>query len=163
MKKYIKIIFIVIAILIGIVILDSLQALVFDNSPILKIREHCECDAKHFMDKGILVDTHYGDDGAKDTVIKGFSYSLSNGSNFEIVDLTKTMDDWAADTALEKIYEDEQYVYFLPCIKSHYIEVRYFNETKENIIEALENGRITIRDLDKFDIGYLKYERSSLE
>ena len=39
-KQYFKITFTIIGIIVGIILLDSIQALVFDNSPILKIRDH---------------------------------------------------------------------------------------------------------------------------
>ena len=39
MKKSLKITLIVLGILLGIIILDTLQAKVFDNSPIIKLRE----------------------------------------------------------------------------------------------------------------------------
>lgn len=159
MKK----VFVIIGIIIGVILLDSIQALVFDNNPLFKIREHYDGGELNYKDKGILVDTYCGINGKKDTVIKGFSYSLSDEDTFEIVDKTKNMEDFACDDALEEIYEDENYIYYLPCIKSRYIEVRYKSLRRENIISALANGNISIGDLDKFDIYYIKEKKEQEE
>ena len=45
-------------------------------------------------------------------------------------------------------------MYFLGCIKSNYIIVKYENGYEEDIKTALKNGRITINDLDRFNINY---------
>lgn len=78
MKK--KIIIIIVSI-IGIILLDSVQALIFDNSPIIKVRELYNGGDFNYKDKGILVDTYCGINGNKDTVIKGFSYSILSDSS----------------------------------------------------------------------------------
>lgn len=159
MKK----VLIIIGVIIGIVLLDSIQALVFDNNPLLKIREHYNGGKLNYKDKGILVDTYCGVNGKKDTVIKGFSYSLPFEDTYEIVDTTKDIPDFGCDTALEEIYEDEDYIYYLPCMKSQYIEVRYNNARKEKLISALANGNISIGDLDKFSIDYIKEKKEQEE
>lgn len=159
MKK----VFVIIGIIIGIILLDSIQAFVFDNNPILKIREYYNGGRLQYKDKGILVDTYCGGNGKKDTVIKGFSYSLSFEDTYEIVDTTKNKTDFACAEALEEIYEDEDYIYYLPCMKSQYIEVRYNNARKEKLISALANGNITIGDLDKFNIDYIKEKKEQEE
>ena len=69
MKKALKISFGVIGVVIAIVLLDSIQALVFDNNPVIGIQ------TKNMKKVGILVDTHHCGNGKHDTVIKGFSYS----------------------------------------------------------------------------------------
>ncbi|MBE5820400.1 MAG: hypothetical protein E7310_06285 [Clostridiales bacterium] len=155
MKK----ILIIIGIIIGIILLDSIQALVFDNSPILKIREYYNGGDLNYKDKGILVDTYCGTNGIKDTAIKGFSYSLNyEGGNYILVDETKKIKDFAADTALEPFYADESYTYFWSCIKNKYMIVKYSDGSKELISDALEKGHIDIQTLDKFDISYIKEE-----
>lgn len=161
-KHYLKVTFIVIGIIVAIILLDSLQALIFDNSPILKIRDHYNGGQLYYKDKGILVDTYCGVNGRKDTVIKGFSYSLSYENDYEIVDTSKENQDISFAMALELIYEDEQYYYYLPCIKSQYIEVRFDNGKKYNIIAALGNGYVNIGDLDKFNIDYIKEEKAMM-
>lgn len=66
------------------------------------------------------------------------------------------------DDGEEIIYFDEEYRYSLPATPlSEYIIVEYSDGMKENIKEALENGNITIEDLDRFGIKYLKYSKST--
>jgi len=64
MKKGIKITLIVIGCLVGIVLLDSLQALIFNNNPIIGIETHCRRKA------GILVDTFHCGNGKNVTKFK---------------------------------------------------------------------------------------------
>lgn len=155
MKK----VLIIIGIIIGIVLIDSIQALVFDNNPLLKIREYYNGGDLYYKDKGILVDTYCGTNGIKDTTIKGFSYSLDYDPNVTIIDKTKSIDNFACDTALDPFYEDDKYVYSYPCIISDYIIVKYSDGTEETVKEALKNNRIEIGYLDKFDIDYIKVEK----
>jgi len=151
--------FIIIGIIIGIILLDSLQALVFDNSPILKIREYYNGGDLYYKDKGLLVDTYCGTNGIKDTAIKGFSYSLAYDSNITLIDKTKNIKDFAAATALEPFYDDESYTYFWSCIKNKYMIVKYSDGSEELISDALKQGHIDIQILDKFNISYIKEEK----
>lgn len=48
---------------------------------------------------------------------------------------------------LEKIYEDATNEYYLPTRKSSYIIVKYSNGIEKNIIQALQDGDITIKTL----------------
>lgn len=57
-KKYLKIILIAIGILVGIVLMDTLQARLFKNSPIISTRRELE-DDDSYVDRGILLDTYY--------------------------------------------------------------------------------------------------------
>ena len=156
MKKYLKKIFIILGFIILIIFLDTFQALVFNNSPIFKIRIQNE-GSLTFIDHGLLVDTYHCKNNKKDTVLKGFSYSCSIDADYEIIDTSKNIKDFACAEALEEIYKDSDYTYYLSCIKSKYIIVDYKDKPKENIIDALKNNHITINDLDKFNIDYLKY------
>ena len=58
------------------------------------------------------------------------------------------------DDAEEMFYADETKEYYFGSIKSHYIIVNYNNGNSEDIVTALNAGRATIEDLDKFEIGY---------
>ena len=154
MKKIIKRFLIVIGVIVGIILLDSIQALVFDNNPIIGIQ------TRNMKKAGILVDTHHCGNGKYDTVIKGFSYSCNyEGGKFTLVDETKNKKDFACDEALEGFYADENYTYFWSCIKNKYMIVKYDDGSKELISEALKNNHINIQDLDKFNISYIKYEK----
>lgn len=57
--------------------------------------------------------------------------------------------------AEERFYEDDNYIYtFAEAPMSQYIIVRYTNGSKQNVTEALEDGNITITDLDTYGIRY---------
>ena len=159
MKNKIKKIILVIVIILAVCLLDSIIALVFETSPLIKIRVYYNGGDLNYVDKGIFVNTYCGTNGIKDTTIKGFSYSLSYDSDYEIVDISKEIENFACEQQLEEIFEDTNYTYYLPCMKSQYIEVRYSNKPKENIIAALGQGHIDISVLDKFNIEYIKIEK----
>lgn len=78
----------------------------------------------------------------------------------DIVDQTKDGDICTAD-ALEGFYSDDTYDYYFPSIKSGYIIVHYSDGTTQPVTEALADGRVTIADLDRFEIGY--YKESKIE
>lgn len=59
------------------------------------------------------------------------------------------------DTALEPFYSDEKYNYYFPNIISQYVIVTFKDDTKKTAKEALQNGEITIADLDAFNINYI--------
>lgn len=84
MKKTIKIAVIVFVALIALFVIDTVQALAFDSSPLIKVREYYNGGNINYRDKGLLVDTWCGTNGKKDTVIKGFSYSLSDDTYDEV-------------------------------------------------------------------------------
>lgn len=77
----------------------------------------------------------------------------------EIVDRTLT-EQIATDTALEKFYEDDKNEYFYGSIKSEYVIVKYTDGTQETVVSALKNGKITLADLDKYGISYIKQPKA---
>lgn len=70
MKKNIKIILIVLSVLVGIILLDTLQAKVFNNKHIIKIVEYYDGGNFYQKHKGILVDTYVYTDGSQKTYYK---------------------------------------------------------------------------------------------
>lgn len=115
MKKSIKKASIVIGIIIAVLVLDSIQALAFDNSPLIKVRKYYDGGNLHYKDGGLLVETYCGTNGNKDTVIKGFSFSLSddtydeeykNRKTNELFDITA--EPYSSDT-LKIVTEKETY------------------------------------------------------
>ena len=160
MKKQIKNIFIIVGLITGIILLDSVQAIVFDNNPIIKIKEYYNGGYLNYKSKGILVDTYNCTNGLKDTQLKGFSYSCNyRGGQYILVDETKEKKDFSCSSALEQFYEDDIYIYYWNCIKNKYMIVKYDNGSRELISEALKKERIDIQVLDKFDINYIKEEK----
>lgn len=75
MSKCLKIFLIIFSILIVIVLLDTWQAKVFDNSPFLKITENYNDDNILKKDKGIFVYTYVFKNGEKVTVYRWEKYS----------------------------------------------------------------------------------------
>ena len=58
MKKLLKITLGVIAIIVGLILLDTLQARIFKNSPIISWEEG-QPDGDSWVDRGLLMDTYY--------------------------------------------------------------------------------------------------------
>lgn len=75
MKKGLKIILIVLGVLLGIVALDTLQAKVFDNSPIIKLRETYYGGEIYYIDKGLLVNHYHCNNNEKVTTWKGTKFA----------------------------------------------------------------------------------------
>lgn len=75
MKKWIKLIMIILVIGILLIILDTIQAKVLNHSPIIKVEEVVDGVT---VDKGILVDTYIINDTEKTTVFKWEDYEILN-------------------------------------------------------------------------------------
>lgn len=75
---------------------------------------------------------------------------------YTIVEIVDPTDDpnFAYDTATEKIYEDNDYMYYLSGLYSQNVIVHYANGKKEDIVSALNSKRAMIEDLKKFDVEY---------
>lgn len=58
------------------------------------------------------------------------------------------------DSALELFWQDEFCDYYFPSIRSEYVVVELLNGDSYYVKDALENGIITIKDLDKHNIQY---------
>lgn len=58
--------------------------------------------------------------------------------------------------AEELFYSDDEYSYVFPSIKSQFVLVTFADGTVKTVVEALEDGEITIADLDNFEIIYIK-------
>ena len=84
------------------------------------------------------------------------SEEVSHALGFVIVDKRGEQSDW--NDALDTFYTDEDYKYSFHSWPMHkYVIVEYEDGTTQNVKEALEEGNITIADLDRFNIEYLKY------
>ena len=161
-NKYKKYILIAVFSIIILIIIDISQALIFQNSPVLKIREHFNGGTLYYKDKGLITYTYNCIGEKRKTVLKWEKYSCSlKKTTFEIIDESKNIKDFTCAEALEEIYRDDVYIYFLSCMKSEHIKVNYSsNHFSENITTALKEGRVKISDLDIFNIDYIKKEIS---
>ena len=85
-----------------------------------------------------------------------YKHKMKAGAlSFEIIDKRDEMEWW--DDAIDTFYRDETYEYNFPGQPMHkYVIVEYEDGTTQNVKEALEEGYITIADLDRFNIEYLK-------
>ena len=77
MKKGLKITLIVLVVMVGVVLLDTLQAKIFDNSPLLKIRENLDGGSTDYIDKGLLVNYYHCNNSEKATTWKGTKFACS--------------------------------------------------------------------------------------
>lgn len=161
-NKYKKYILIAVFSIIILIIIDISQALIFQNSPVLKIREHFDGGTLYYKDKGLITYTYNCIGEKRKTVLKWEKYSCPlKETTFEIIDESKNIKDFICAEALEEIYRDDEYIYFLSCLKSEYIKVNYSPDYfSENIKTALKEGRVKISDLDRFKIDYIKKEIS---
>lgn len=161
-NKYKKYILIAVFSIIILIIIDISQVLIFQNSPVLKIREHFDGGTLYYKDKGLITYTYNCIAEKRKTVLKWEKYSCPlKETTFEIIDESKNIKDFICAEALEEIYRDDEYIYFLSCMKSEYIKVNYSpDHFSENITTALKEGRVKISDLDIFKIDYIKKEIS---
>ena len=166
MKKIIKICVITLLIIISLIIIDTTQARIFRRSPIISWKE--KLDKNSWVDKGIIIDTYYCVKGQDIITVSWhlknskFTCAINNndiGKVNEITDTTKNIENFACAEALESFYEAENYIYYWNCIKNNYMLVKYESGYEETISSALKNQKITINDLDKYKIKYIKQEK----
>lgn len=75
MKKNKKILIIVLGVLIGVILIDSLQAKVFNNKPILSLIKDVNGGYLNKRNIGVLVDNYVCNDGKVETVFKWEKYT----------------------------------------------------------------------------------------
>lgn len=59
MKKAINFFLIIIIVIVGIILLDTIQARLFKRSPIISVRDNRLLDKDSYADRGILINTYY--------------------------------------------------------------------------------------------------------
>ena len=65
--------------------------------------------------------------------------------------------------ALEGFYSDEKYDYYFPTIRNYVTIVYYKDGTEQTVKDALAEGKITITDLDRFNIRYYREPKQGYE
>ena len=151
MKKSLKIILIVIGIIAGFILLDTLQARIFKNSPIISWKEKLDGDS--YVDKGILVDTYY----CRKDDIEEVSWHLKNSKftcpiNEEIDDeVFITKSDACNDIKYQTYYEDKnRTIYLATCIAE--VNLRTEDGTitlKEHLTSAFQKFDDSIRSMSE--------------
>lgn len=81
MKKNLKITLIVLIVLVGLVVLDTLQAKILNNSPLLKIRKNLNGDSTYYIDKGLLVNHYHCTNEEEKTLLKDVKYTCPENKN----------------------------------------------------------------------------------
>ena len=103
--------------------------------------------------RGVYIDGFMYMFGHEDFKVKELGADTADGVIVKITDHAKE-ENIPCDTALEKFYEDEKYEYYFGVIKSQYVKVCYSDGTTEDIVTALNAGRVTVEALDAFGIEY---------
>ncbi len=108
MKKSLKITLIVLGVLIGIIFLDTLQAKIFNNSPLLKIRDNLDGVSLDYVDKGLFVNYYHCNNSEKVTTWKStkFACSVKEESNEE--KYFKTIDNITLELSILKNWHYEE-------------------------------------------------------
>jgi hypothetical protein len=65
--------------------------------------------------------------------------------------------------ALERFYSDDKYDYYFPTIRNYVVIVYFKDGTEQTVKDALADGKITITDLDRFNIGYYREPKQGYE
>lgn len=157
MKKLIKYILLVISIIFILFIID-LVCIFTINRPLLAIKEN------DFTYKGVFYNTYNCEEYSVPQI--KFKWEKFNCANVKInlnvvgiIDKTKNIKDFVCAEMLEEFYKDNDYTYYWSCLKNEYIIVKYENGYEEKVSDALKYGTIKIKDLDNYNIDYLKEKR----
>ena len=67
--------------------------------------------------------------------------------------------DFSYDSAMEVFYQDEHLRYLFAGLYSDQVIVHYKDGTTEGIVSAMEHGRATLTDLDRFRVNYWAEEK----
>ncbi len=126
--------------------------LYFDGYDLIEVA-NVELAGNNSHKRGVYIDGYMYMFGHEDFKVDDLSGDSGEKAIAKIVDRTKE-ENIACDTALERFYEDDRYEYYFGVIKSQYISVTYTDGSTENILSAMDVGRVKIADLDRFDIEY---------
>ena len=120
MKKGLKITLIVLGVLIGIVV----QAKVFDNIPLLKIRDNLDGGSTDYIDKGIFVNHYHCNNNEDVTTWKGTKFACSvKESNTEEFDFYLTKPEIHNDIRFNDYFTIEnRKIYLAGNINQFYVE-----------------------------------------
>ena len=80
--------------------------------------------------------------------------NLLTKSKIEIIDAT-----YICNNLEEKFYEDDEYIYYFPCQQSSSTYVKFPNDNKLLVTQALEEKKVTIDTLIKAGLNVTKKEK----
>ena len=165
MKRFIKIFLVIIGIIILSIIIDMI-CIFSINRPIFAIKDDCDC--LYSIYRGLFYDTYNCPEYSVSQIkAKGTKFSCADvgadiGDVIDIIDTSKNLD-FICPEALEEFYSDDNYTYYWSCIKNTYVIVIYESGFEETVSNALKNGTITISDLDRYGISYIKYKKYNVK
>lgn len=91
-------------------------------------------------------------------IVLGVFLSIKNKNleknSIKIIDAT-----YSCNQSREKFYEDDNYVYYFPCVKSTSIFVKFPNGNKILVVKALEENKVTIDELIKAGLEVIKEDK----
>lgn len=131
MKKCLKIILILIVILIGLILLDTLQAIIFNNSPVISKKEYYDYD--NWIAKGIILNSYHCIDENNNLTMK---YKLKNTKYMCPIKLNDfdLFVNVQGDTERKKIF-----------VVNHNNTDYYFANTKFNVFLSQNGGDFDIK------------------
>lgn len=103
MKKKLCIVLIILGILISILLIDTLQAKIFNNSPFIKLTEDYNGGNLYKKNKGILVDNYVYTNGDKKTVFKWEKYTSPADDNINKEDNKNKFKTHVATTSTKRV------------------------------------------------------------
>ncbi len=99
-------------------------------------------------------------DGGVEEFVKNMS---TQKVNKEIENIIFHSDRGGAAEAIERFYSNDKYDYYFPTIRNYVTIVYYKDGTEQTVKDALAEGKITIADLDRFNIGYYREPKQGYE
>lgn len=103
MNKKLRVILIILGILIGILLIDTLQAKIFNNSPFIRFTEDYNGGNLYKKNKGILVDNYIYTNGDKKTVFKWEKYTNPADDNIKKEDNKNKFKTHVAATTTKRV------------------------------------------------------------
>ena len=141
MKKTIKYLCILVGVILLIFLMDLSRSVLFNKEPLIVISTTNDNGVK--VSNSILYKT-YNCNGKiyVESISSKFNCPIEN----KLITLTQNNKDICID-GIDYFYEDENYRYYFTCLKSNYIIVN-INDKEYMLKDALENGIITIKDIE---------------
>lgn len=138
MKKFLKVTLIILGVIVLILVLDF-SSILLKNKPIFAIRK-----GPPYKYVGLFYDTFACPEYPMAQIkMKGSKFLCAvTKEDFIIVDEVKVCDE-----ALEEIYDDGVNKYYLSCIKSDNVYIKFDSGRKIKIRKALEDKTVTINDI----------------
>lgn len=140
-NKIFKIIAICLSIVICLLLIDFLVLKFTGFGPIIAVKDKSDNNAYNAVfykvwkcDKEIIIKSLKSEYSCEETKL--------DKDDFIVQDETKECDD-----ALQEIARDDLFIYYLPCIKSHTMFLKYGDGTKISVKYALKEKKVTISEL----------------